>query len=350
MAFHMKSINYDKDENEKNAVVEKSEKMSDISVSPVRSHEKREEPPSKNARNPNCTEGTGIFVDVKDKIVKSVTNTKMCDSRRQTPNLPDYIPSYISRPSSDDDSVSTLGSIEEAAERGSSGRSIFRDYWKADEKGSQKAPIRKQSVATLATGETIISSYADSIRLSRDWTAYINEEVFDHNNHGTASSNHRRLDSNGYESYLKVNEAGRTILPSAALLKDTKNSEHEEMTPSNPLVSTSPNSPHQHNARRRIFPRVNWQLKASINSYGYMYTKPTKGKAPLPFLLHNKKMLRSSLRDRSASLSESTTLDDSYLSSHSRPSVSFERQVTIHEYEKPVQQYVHDGWSERFAI
>lgn len=347
MLFQTKAINNYNEKNGKNIVAENSEKMSDISASMDFSRRGSEESP-KNARNPNCSEVNGIPGDGKEQIEKNVTNTNMCESRLPASNIPHYIPSYISRPSSDDDdSVSTLGSVEETAERGGSGRSIFRDYWKADEKSLQQSPIRKQSLTTLATGETITSSYADSMRLSRDWTAYIHEEVFDDRR---AASNHKRLDSNGYEAYLKVNEAGRTILPSAALLKDTKNSEHEEMTPNNPLVSTmSPNS-QQPNTRRRIFPRVCWQLKSSVNSYGYMYTKPTKGKAPLPFLLHNKKMLRSSLRDRSASLSESTTLDDSYLSSHSRPSVSFERQVTIHEYEKPVQQYVQDGWSERFAI
>ena len=81
----------------------------------------------------------------------------------------------------------------------------------------------------------------------------------------------------------------------------------------------------------------------SLPTYGYMYTKPSKGKAPLPYLLRNKKMLRSSLRDHSDS-------EESALSSQSRPSVSFETKVTIHEYEKPVQQVVHDGWSERFAV
>lgn len=360
MAFHVKAINKCKQKHEENRfIAEKTEKMSDISVSPHFAHGRRDESP-KNARNPNCTEVIRISLDDgKDQIGKNVTNSIMCDTRLETPNLPKYIPSYISGPSSsDDDSVSTLGSTEELSERGS-GRSIFRDYWKADEKVAQQQQqqqqscVRKHSLTTVTTGDTVMSSYADSIRLSRDWTAYINEEVFDnsYSTNNRAASIHRRLDSNGYEAYLKVNEAGRTILPSAALLKDTNHTENQDMTPNNPLVSsTFLNSSQQQSTRRRIFPRVYGQLKSSVNSYGYMYTKPTKGKAPLPFLLHNKKMLRSSLRDRSASLSESTTLEDSYLSSHSRPSVSFERQVTIHEYEKPAQQYVHDGWSARFAI
>lgn len=344
MAFHSQQINDCKHKNDRNIAEGKAVpvSMSDILASPEFSESNMEE--SSNTQNPNCSEGTRIPIDgihQNEKII--VTKASMCDSYPQSPTLPDYIPSVISRSNSDDDSVSTLGSSEETSDT-ISGRSIFRDYWRADEK-SAKSPNRKQSLTTLDTEDTTISRYADSIRQCPDWTAYINDEVFD-NSRPAAS---HRVDSNGYEAYLKVNEAGRTILPSAALLKDTKNTEHGETTsPNNPL--SSPSIPQRQPGRRRIFPRYYGPLKPSVNSYGYMYTKPTKGKAPLPFLLHNKKMLRSSLRDRSASLSESTTLDDSYLSSQSRPSVSFEKKVTIHEYEKPVQQYVHDGWSERFAI
>ncbi len=156
----------------------------------------------------------------------------------------------------------------------------------------------------------------------------------------------------GYEAYGKIKEADRTDLPYDASRKDSRTSQHTYVngnivTPGNSLNALNK----QHfSRRRRIFRQTSGQKTCSLPTYWYTYTQPSKGKVPLPCLLHNKKMLRSSLRDRNLSLAESLAFEESALSSQSRPSVSFETKVTIHEYEKPVQQVVHDGWSERFAV
>ena len=278
--------------------------------------------------------------------LNKITKSNMCASQQKPLSRPNDIPNYIESPS-DDDSVSTMGSSDEPRKLDRN-RSIFGTYWGVDEKGSPATPpIRKLSLNTMDTEESTISRYADSIRNSRDWSSYLNDEVLK-----TEKDSSRKCDSDGYEAYLKINEAGRTVLPSAASLKDSRTSQHTYLngnivTPGNSLNALNK----QHfSRRRRIFRQTSGQKTCSLPTYGYMYTQPSKGKVPLPCLLHNKKMLRSSLRDRNLSLAESLAFEESALSSQSRPSVSFETKVTIHEYEKPVQQVVHDGWSERFAV
>ena len=76
----------------------------------------------------------------------------------------------------------------------------------------------------------------------------------------------------------------------------------------------------------------------------------------LPALLHNRKLLWSSLHNGSTLVSESIgttrtiTLENRLVSSQSRHSVLFETKVTIHEYEKWSEQYIHDGWSEQVFL
>lgn len=283
---------------------------------------------------------------IKSNMCKSqqLPLSNMCKSQQQPLSQPASIPDYIESPSNDD-SVSTLGSSDEPRKLQRT-RSIFGVYWGVDDKGSPASPpIRKLSLNTMDTEESTISRYTDSIRNSKDWSSYLTDEVLD----TKKDSSTRKCDSDGYEAYLKINEAGRTVLPSAASLKDSRVNQHRYLNGNRLTPGNTPNKQH-FSQRRRLFPETSGQKTCSLPSYGYMYTKPSKGKAPLPYLLRNKKMLRSSLRDRIVSMSESLTFEESALSSQSRPSVSFETKVTIHEYEKPVQQCVHDGWSDRFAV
>jgi len=273
----------------------------------------------------------------------NLDNSVMCASQTQSSFLLNDMPSYISNsPSDDDASVSTLGSTD-VPDQSSSKRSIFGDYWGTGMRASH-APVRKQSLNTIDTEDSTISRYTESIRNSKDWSSYINEEVLN-----TGKNSSHKHDSDGYEAYLKMNEAGRTALSSAASLKESLKNTGLAFTPCNPLPT--PNKLQRSSTRRRIFPNISKQKVGSLPSYGYMYTKPKKGKAPLPYLLHNKNMLRSSLRDRITSDSFFST--ESALLSQSkptvRPTVSFETQVTIHEFEKPVQQFIHDGWSDRYC-
>ena len=66
---------------------------------------------------------------------------------------------------------------------------------------------------------------------------------------------------------------------------------------------------------------------------------------------YTKKMLRSSLRrDRSSSTSESlASMEESMISKSTRLSVSFDPRVSIHEYTKPCESYIMDGWSNYFS-
>ena len=292
------------------------------------------------APNPNSKENTGntsVLKETIDDSSQSYRQNATMQATKQSSQL-QCLPEYIGKePSGDDDSVSTLGSDVPVLKNASSSRSIFRDYWSVDEKASA-FPSRKYSLDTLDTELCTLDKYAESMRNCPEWSSYINEEVLNRRHSDPRS---HCGDPYGYEAYLKMNEAGRTALPSAALLND--GNIRASAVPANPLASVS-----QAPVRRKLFSRRYGPTpSSSLPSYGYMYLNPRKGRAPLPFLLHNKKMLRSSLR--SQSLSESTTLGESLPSSESRPSVSFGMKVTVHEYDKPHQQYITDGWSKRFA-
>lgn len=323
----------------------------------------------------------------------------------------DLIPEFISGVPSDDDSISTLGSQPQHEDfshrRGidqglgqcpsssadpSSGRSIFRDYWKTD--GSSHAHSQSNNVNVAAKSckrfptsgyedpdrslDDYVSRYTESVLTSRDWSSYINDELKTQNRHHRGSNASLSRNRSEYENFIKVNESGRTALPSAALLNDKDNQKNYLMIePSNScnnitgmrkdmgteIYKHNTNSSAQNSIpsrmRRKIFPSrysqdsgLGSSTHNSLPSYGYVYNCPRKNRRgwrpPVPTpLLGGKKLLRSSLRDRSTSLSEATTMEESFATS-TRPSVSFERQVTVHEIDKPVEQYVHDGWSERF--
>lgn len=241
--------------------------------------------------------------------------------------------------SRDDDSISTLGSADSNK---ASSRSIFGDYWgNSVNQGSSgySSANRKHSLNTLVTEDSTISRYADHVLNHKDWSSYIHEEVLEKEKR----QQKRPSLCEGYESCLKDNEAGRTVMPSAASLKN-----QGDRIPCSPLLSGISSRSQQH--RRKIFSNTYAYKSLLQNGHGYMYrTATTKGNAQLPYLLNrNKKLLRSSLRDRSQSLSEYTAFEESL--PESQKSVSFEEKVTVHEYEKPAQHIVNDGWSQQFAI
>lgn len=239
----------------------------------------------------------------------------------------------------DDSSISTLGSADSNK---ASGRSIFGDYWgKSLNQASSgySSANRKHSLNTLVTEDSTISRYADHVLNHKDWSSYIHEEVLE-----KEKRQHKRPSlCEGYESCLKDNEAGRTVMPSAASLKN-----QGDRIPCSLLLSGISSRSQQ--PRRKIFSNFYASKSLLQNGQGYMYRTATrKGNAQLPYLLNrNKKLLRSSLRDRSQSLSEYTAFEESI--PESLKSVSFEEKVTVHEYEKPAQHIVNDGWSQQFAI
>lgn len=241
--------------------------------------------------------------------------------------------------SRDDDSISTLGSADSNK---ASGRSIFGDYWgnSLNQASSEYSSAnRKHSLNTLVTEDSTISRYADHVLNHKDWSSYIHEEVLEKEKR----QQKRPSLCEGYESCLKDNEAGRTVMPSAASLKN-----QGDRIPCSPLLSGISSRSQQ--PRRKIFSNTYASKSLLQNGHGYMYRTATrKGNAQLPYLLNrNKKLLRSSLRDRSQSLSEYTSFEESL--PESQKSVSFEEKVTVHEYEKPAQHIVNDGWSQQFAI
>ena len=257
-------------------------------------------------------------------------------------------PGYISsqRPE-DEDSVSTLGSCgdnagEDANNHGNI-RSIFENYWSADEKSASAEP-------TFATNAIGITDLNQSVRRrSLDWSLYHYdiEEVM--TKKGPAR------DPYGYEDCIKMNEAGRTVKPSAAILNvTTKISIHLLKTQTqNPRVSYLPktdiNVPNNKIAeRRKIFECKYPSFEPFVPSYEY---NDKLLSSVQPSNSYTKKMLRSSLRrDRSSSTSESlASMEESMISKSTRLSVSFDPRVSIHEYTKPCESYIMDGWSNYFS-
>lgn len=267
------------------------------------------------------------------------SNTNMNPQLQQSrqlvvPGVPTHVCSHHGS-RDDDDSISTLGSADS---NNASSRSIFGDYW-GNSVNQGSSANRKHSLNTLVTEDSTISRYADHVLNHKDWSSYIHEEVLEKEKR----QQKRPSLCEGYESCLKDNEAGRTVMPSAASLKN-----QGDRIPCSPLLSGISSRSQQH--RRKIFSNTYASKSLLQKGHGYMYrTATTKGNAQLPYLLNrNKKLLRSSLRDRSQSLSEYTAFEESL--PESQKSVSFEEKVTVHEYEKPAQHIVNDGWSQQFAI
>lgn len=265
------------------------------------------------------------------------------------------IPHYVSD-NADDESVSTLGSNceQHSSDVNDLNRSIFRDFWKSDVSSDDKKAIsssrHSSSTPSIRTESSFhheevarLDRYTHEMTILPEWSSYLQ----DCNEEERFAA--RKTFGSGYEEFLKINEAGRTARPSAALLNDgTSRQSFRRYTPQNPLCSVP--SSKTTTTRRTIFSHK-YTNQPTLPSYGYKYNSSSKraGKSPLPFLLRNRKMLRSSLRDRSTSLSETTTADLSHLSSLSRLSVSFDPRVSIHEFNKPFELYVADGWSKNFA-
>jgi hypothetical protein len=328
--------------------------------------------------------------------------------------LLDCIPDFISQahPSADDCSVSTLGSADfPPLNKSGSGRSIFREYWKDDstspsrvnENSDSSMPhtnsnldlVHSNISCSPCDGSTSFSRYADAMLSSPDWASYINEEINapqHRRNQGRKNCSSTNQLKTEYEAFLKANEAGRTVLPSATHLNDgnaavnatvdalctnLSSSQIHDSTanlssypnamdpnvnaspsPSKPLKSAANPPPTRRTIFKRRYDPQTRNPPCTLPSYGYISNdqhhprKNRRSQNQIAFALNSlrgKKFLRSSLRrDRSTSLSEATTLEESFLSSHTRRSVSFERKVTVHEIDKNHEQWVHDGWSERF--
>jgi len=260
---------------------------------------------------------------------------------------PQDLPGYIASQGLDDDSVSTLGSSEVLDKNADGGsRSIFGNYWGAGTEAEEKDPHRSppQRKLSAATVETIELSFSTlepltTRRISLDWSSY------HHDLEEALTKKAAAYDPYGYEYYIKINEAGRTVKPSAAILNVTKNNsiEHIRTHRRNPLASC-PDELEANTPRRKIFVYKYASTPPGLPSYEYKYRSSSSGQ-------HTRKLLRSSLRrDRSSSISESmTTMEESMISQSTRLSVSFDPKVSIHEYTKPCESYIMDGWSNFFS-
>ncbi len=256
----------------------------------------------------------------------------MMPRKHLTKDLPGYISSQTATDS--DTSLSTLDSCAESPDSYSSetGRSIFRDYWDTGSDGKGMGfSSRHRLIGGTPDQESNSSQHRSLVprSISLDWSYY-------HQDYESELTDKVTCNPHGYEDHLKVNEEGRTVIPSAALLNVAKNNSADHPMIRNPLAS-----PTSTNVRRVIFADKYTSTNSALPSYEY------KSKLT-PSMLYHRRTLRSSLRDRISSTSESLPTMARSISSQSTRSVTFDTHVSIHEYSKPCESYIHDGWSKFF--
>ena len=295
----------------------------------------------------------------------SDTQFRSCDIMCPPKELcvPVYIPTHPVKSgddngSSDDDgSVSSLDSFEKEefpmTPSLQSKRPIFAKYWKANdvhtETNDDAECIMKKS--SLVAKDCRTASYTLS-RCAREATIFLPDEFAyqefnrDFTRYNTNSAN------DIYEDILKTNELGRTTMPNATSLKEVEND--DEKGPLTAPVSTellsdsvkSNTSSLTNLNTRTIFSNKYSKSTPSLVSYGYRErtNNPVRKTSSASSL---RKKQRSCLRSRSFSV-DSTALA-SLQSSSTKPSVSFDLRVFVHEYEKPPERYAANGWSKWFV-
>ncbi len=274
-----------------------------------------------------------------DKIRPYETAGRKYRSQRVVPSkyLQKELPGYISsQKTADSDSLSTLDSFDDNPDStlSGTGRSIFRDYWDTDSDEKEVTSSYRHILSGGTPDHESSSSQHRSLvprSISLDWSSYQQD-------YESVLTDKVPCDPHGYEDNLKVNEEGRTVLPSAAPLNVAKNSSVDHLMTRNPLASPSDTI-----IRREIFPEKYISTSTTLPSYEY------KSKLT-PSTLYHRRTLRSSLRDRNSSVSESLpTVADSISSQSTRLSVTFDTRVSIHEFSKPCESYIDDGWSKYFS-
>lgn len=331
---------------------------------------------SLNSTNPG-NENTLIFVkgltrsSEKESTIQTQEETtsdnqfRSCDIMCPPQELPVpvYIPTYPVKSGDDsgslddDGSVSSLDSLEKEefpmARSLQSKRPIFAKYWNASDVNTEnndevESAMKKSS---LVAKDCRNASYTLS-RCAREATMPLPDEF----TYQEFKRDFTRYDTNSandvYEDILKVNELGRTSMPNATSLKEVEN--NEDKSPLTTPVSTelltnsfnSNTSSLRNINARTIFSNKYSKSTPSFVSYGYIErtNNPVRKTSSTSSL---RKKQRSCLRSRSCSV-DSTALA-SLQSSSTKPSVSFDSRVFVHEYEKPHDRYATNGWSKWFV-
>lgn len=248
------------------------------------------------------------------------------------------IPPYIH--DVDDSSISSLESLNDAADRRTveNSRSIFHEFWQEGKKESEPKK-RSCSIVTLDTASSTFSKGNSRITQgSQEWS----HPDFT----GELIKPNRRNITNAYEEVLMINESGRTVIPSSGILKKSAG---DSIRPRSQSMGCAPQPP-----RRTIFTEKYSSVQSPVSSYGYQLPTDKDGitlrqSDSLASLLQNKRYLKPSLRDRSISYDSSTMVESSVQSSQSKLTVSFDPNVSIHEFNKPYENYIAPGWSKLFA-
>lgn len=252
--------------------------------------------------------------------------------------LAQCIPSYIN--DADDGSVSSLESLTDAVDRRKTEntRSIFHEFWQEGKKESEPKH-RSCSIVTLDTTSSTLSKGTSRITQgSQEWS----HPDFT----GELIRPNRRNTTNAYEEILMINESGRTVTPSSGILKQSSG---DSIRPRRQSLGCAPQPP-----RRTIFTEKYVSVQSPVRSYGYQLPTDKDGitlsqSDSLASLLQSKRHLKPSLRCRSISYDSSTMVESSEQSSQSKLTVSFDPNVSIHEFNKPYENYVAPGWSKLFA-
>jgi hypothetical protein len=246
------------------------------------------------------------------------------------------VPSYID--DVDDSSISSLESLNDAVDKRKTetSRSIFHEFWQEEKKESD-SQNRTCSIMTIDTTSSILSKGNSRITQgSQEWS----HPDFT----GELIRPNRRNSTNAYEEILMINESGRTVIPSSGILK------HAMGVPNRPKNQ----SLHPQPPRRTIFTEKYASVQSPVSSYGYQLPTDKDGitlrqSYSLSSLLQSKRYLKPSLRGRSISYDSSTMVESSVQSSQSKLTVSFDPNVSIHEFNKPYENYIAPGWSKLFA-
>lgn len=246
------------------------------------------------------------------------------------------VPSYID--DVDGSSISSLESLNDAVDKRKTetSRSIFHEFWQEEKKESD-SQNRTCSIMTLDTTSSILSKGNSRITQgSQEWS----HPDFT----GELIRPNRRNSTNAYEEILMINESGRTVIPSSGILK------HAMGVPNRPKNQ----SLHPQPPRRTIFTEKYASVQSPVSSYGYQLPTDKDGitlrqSYSLSSLLQSKRYLKPSLRGRSISYDSSTMVESSVQSSQSKLTVSFDPNVSIHEFNKPYENYIAPGWSKLFA-
>lgn len=248
------------------------------------------------------------------------------------------VPDYIT--DTDDGSVSSLESLTDAMDRSENdtARNIFHEFWQEDKKRYECRKRLSDNTVDVASSSLPKGHSSCITKGSQEWS----HPDFT----GELKRPNRRNSCNIYEEVLMMNEAGRTVIPSAGLLK------HSEVGPVRPRCLSTGCAPQQ--PRRTIFTQKYSSVQSPISSYGYQInTNHESHNLPhstsLGSVVQNKRYLKPSLRGRSVSYDSSTLVGSSVQSSQSKLSVSFDPNVSIHEFNKPYENYVAAGWSKLFA-